>query len=41
MILDGPILDKIKINFNEDVDYEIYPFKLDIIKNLKDITLKS
>lgn len=34
--IDGPILDKIKVNF-ANTDFNKYPFSLNIIKNLKDI----
>lgn len=37
MQLDGPVLDKVKIDFSEKVDFSKYPFSLAIIKNLKDI----
>lgn len=37
MFLDGPILDKIRINYSEDINLSEYPFSLDVIKNLKDI----
>jgi len=33
----GPILDKIKVNFADSVDFNQYPFFLNIIKNLKNI----
>lgn len=32
-----PILDKVKIKFKAEVDFNQYPFSLNIIKNLKDI----
>lgn len=34
--LDGPMLDKVKVNF-KDVDLNKYPFSLNIIKNLQEI----
>lgn len=34
---DGPMLDKVKINFDKNVDFNKYPFSLNIIKNLKTI----
>lgn len=37
MELDGPALDKVKIDFSGNVDFSKYPFSLDVIKNLKDI----
>lgn len=37
MQLDGPVLDKVKISFPEEIDFSKYPFSLDIIKGLKDI----
>lgn len=39
--LDGPLLDKVKINLAPDIDFSHYPFCLPIIKNLKDITFPS
>jgi predicted ATPase len=39
MIIDGPILDKIKVQMNSD-SLE-YPFSLPIIKNLKDISFQT
>ncbi len=41
MIFDGPILDKIKINFGEETDFSTYPFSLDIIRNLKEIQFRK
>lgn len=35
--LDGPLLDKIKINFGDTVSFDQYPLSLNIIKNLKTI----
>jgi predicted ATPase len=32
-----PILDKVKVNFDKDIDFNQYPFSLNIIKSLKDI----
>jgi predicted ATPase len=34
---DGPILDKVRVNFADSIDFNEYPFSLKIIKNLKDI----
>lgn len=36
-LFDGPILDKVKVNFADTTDYTQYPFSLSIIKNLQDI----
>ena len=36
-ILDGPLLDKVKVNFAGITDFSLYPFCLPIIKNLQDI----
>lgn len=36
-ILDGPILDRVKIKFTDRIDFNQYPFSLPIIKNLKEI----
>lgn len=33
-LIDGPLLDTIKINFDSEVNFNTYPFSLDIIKNL-------
>ncbi len=41
MQLNGPILDKIRVEFAENVDFGAFPFNLNIIKNLTDITLTS
>lgn len=35
--LDGPMLDKAKVNFVEAVNFDNYPFSLNIIKNLSEI----
>lgn len=35
--IDGPILDKVKVNLDESIDFNQYPFSLNIIKNLKNI----
>jgi len=35
--IDGPLLDKVKVNFAADINFQQYPFCLPIIKNLKDI----
>lgn len=37
MFLDGPILDKIRIDSNKSADLSAYPFSLNIIKNIKEI----
>lgn len=37
MLLDGPVLDKVKISFGEDTDFLTYPFCLEVIKNLQTI----
>jgi predicted ATPase len=39
--LDGPMLDKVKVNFADSVNFSQYPFSLDIIKNLKDIVFPT
>ena len=36
-ILDGPILDTVRVNFDENIDTTKYPFCLPIIQNLKQI----
>ncbi len=36
-ILDGPLLDTIKVKFSTLVDTAQYPFSINIIKNLKEI----
>jgi predicted ATPase len=41
MALDGPVLDKVKVNFADTVDFKQYPFSLPIIKNLKEITFPT
>jgi predicted ATPase len=41
MQLDGPVLDKVKIHFGENVDFSKYPFFLGVIKNLKDIVFPT
>lgn len=41
VILDGPILDKVKINFSPSIDFKNYPFCLNIIKSLKEITFPT
>ena len=35
--LDGPILDTVKIRFDDSINFGQYPFALPIIKNLKEI----
>lgn len=39
--LDGPLLDTVKVNFNDSINYNQYPFCLPIIKNLKIIEFPS
>lgn len=41
MLLDGPILDKVKVCFSDEIDFSKYPFSLNIIKSLQDITFSS
>lgn len=41
MYLDGPILDKVKVDASKIADYSNYPFTLDIIKNLKEIVFET
>jgi predicted ATPase len=41
MLLDGPILDKVKIAFNEKTDFTAYPFSLSIIKKLSEISFPT
>lgn len=41
MITDGPILDTVRINKGENTDEAVFPFTLDIIKNLSDITFPN
>lgn len=41
MHLDGPILDKVKVDSEKKRDSSKYPFSLDIIQNLKDITFPT
>lgn len=36
-MLDGPILDKIKVNLRNEIDKTEYPFSIPLIKNLKEI----
>ena len=38
---DDPMLDRVKVNFDESVDKSAYPFTLSIIKNLTDIEFKT
>lgn len=35
--IDGPLLDKVKVNFSDIIDFNQYPFSLNIINKLKDI----
>lgn len=37
----GPLLDKIKINFSPDTDFNRYPFSLPVIKKLEEITFPT
>lgn len=39
--IDGPLLDKITVTLSDSVDTSKYPFSLDIIKNLKEITFAT
>lgn len=39
--IDGPLLDKVKINFDHTVNFIAYPFSLNIMKNLKIIKFTS
>lgn len=39
--IDGPMLDKVKVNFTPEIDFTQYPFAVPIIKNLKDIEFPS
>jgi predicted ATPase len=39
--LNNPILDKVKANFSNTLDFNQYPFSLNIIKNLKEIEFKN
>lgn len=36
-LLNGPLLDKVKLNYSSSIDTKQYPFHLPIIKNLKEI----
>lgn len=40
-IIDGPLLDKVKVNFDNSVNFNQYPFSLNIIKNLKEINFST
>lgn len=40
-LLDKPLLDKIKINFDDSINFNQYPFSLNIVKNLKEITFTT
>lgn len=35
--INGPLLDHVRVNFAESIDFEQYPFSLDLIKNLSTI----
>ncbi len=39
--LGGPPLDKVKVDFSAETDFNKYPFSLNIIKNLKEIELPT
>lgn len=39
--LDGPMLDKVKVAFAYGIDFNQYPFSLNIIKNLRDIEFST
>ncbi len=39
--INGPILDKVKINWSADLDFTQYPFCLRLIKNLEEIKFTS
>ncbi len=41
MYLDGPLLDKVKIDTSEISDLSAYPFSLEIIKNLEEIVFPT
>lgn len=41
LIIDGPILDTVKVSFGNTINFRHYPFSLNIIKNLKNITFTS
>lgn len=36
-MLDGPLLDKVKVSFKEETDFSSYPFCLPVITNLQEI----
>lgn len=40
-MIELPMLDKVKIKFTDNIDFNQFPFCLKIIKNLKDIEFKS
>lgn len=40
-LLDGPMLDLVKVDFADDINFNQYPFSLPIIKNLPDIELPT
>lgn len=40
-MLDGPILDKVKVNFRDELDKLEYPFSIPLIQNLKQIVFPS
>jgi predicted ATPase len=39
--LDGPLLDKVKVNFPSSLDFTQYPFSLPLVKNLQDIAFPT
>ncbi len=39
--IDGPLLDTVKVNFADAINFNQYPFSLTIIKNLKNITFST
>lgn len=39
--IDGPLLDKVKVTLSKAIDTNQYPFSLNIIKNLKEITFPT
>lgn len=41
MYINGPILDKVKVDSEKMGDSSKYPFSLDIIKNLEDIVFPT
>ena len=41
LLSNEPVLDKVKLNFNEDLDLSKFPFSLSIIEGLKDIVFPN